>query len=130
MIEIGPGVLFPIILGFVVVHLLLPREKPLIVALLSIGVGYGVFSWMVFFWLLAAGQASRGILLAEAAVILAGAILAYRRRGVPQIHARLQQTRSRRIVSLETALTLGFIAVVALAAARYVLATKIGRAHV
>src|SRR5215471_8899163 len=121
---IGLAVLFPIILGFVVVHLLLPREKALIVALLSVGVGYGVFSWMVFFWLLVAGQASRGILLAEAAAILAGAVLAYRRRGLPDIRARLQQTRSRRIVSLETALILGFILVAGLAAARYILATR------
>jgi len=121
---IGLAVLFPIILGFVVVHLLLPREKALIVALLSVGVGYGVFSWMVFFWLLVAGQASRGILLAEAAAILAGAVLAYRRRGLPDIRARLQQTRSRRIVSLETALILGFILVAGLATARYTLATK------
>jgi 4-amino-4-deoxy-L-arabinose transferase-like glycosyltransferase len=122
---IGLAVLFPIILGFVVVHLLLPREKPLIVALLSVGIGYGVTSWIVLFLLLAAGQASRGILLAEAAAIFAGAILAYRRRRRPHVPARIQIKKfSRRLVSLETALILGFIAVAVLAAARYVLSTR------
>jgi hypothetical protein len=124
MIVIGPAVLFPIILGFVVVHLLIPREKPLIVALLSVGVGYGIFSWMVFFWLLVAGEASRGILLAEAAAIIAGAILSNRRRGLGRVPAPREVPPPWRIISLETALIIGFIAVAGLAAARYIVATR------
>src|SRR5215469_9542442 len=115
MIETGLALLCPIILGFIVLHLLVPGENLLTVALLSIGVGFGISSWIVFLWLLVAGHASRGLLLAETVAILTGAALAYRRRTAGKILAQAEGKRPWRIVSLETALILGLVAVAAAA---------------
>src|SRR5215813_7660044 len=82
MIATALSILGPVLLGYIVIRLLIPRENGLIAALLSVGIGYGISSWLVFLWLMAAGHASRGFALMEWAVVLvgAGAIAALRRR--------------------------------------------------
>jgi hypothetical protein len=127
MIAIALSVLGPIILGLIVVHLLIPDEpRRLLVALLSVGVGFGISSWLVFSWLLVAGRASQAFVLLEAAAILVGAIIVYGRRKVrrPASTAPDQNKTPHRVFSLETALISGFAAVALAAAARYALATR------
>jgi hypothetical protein len=40
MIDIGLALLCPIVLGFIAVYSLIPNEKPLMAAFLSVGVGH------------------------------------------------------------------------------------------
>jgi hypothetical protein len=126
MIEIAFLVLCPIILGFVVVALLIPDEaNRLMVVLLSVAVGYGVSSWLVFSWLLVVGHASRAFVVVElsAILILAGVALKRGELRFGGLDAR-KPRRPWRFVSLETALILGFVGVAGIAMARYILATR------
>jgi hypothetical protein len=80
------SLILPVGLGFILVRLLWPRNRPLgwvMHAALSVGFGCGAGSAWLFIWLLATGRPSRLAVLTEAAAVLLLTWLAFfrRRRG-------------------------------------------------
>jgi hypothetical protein len=79
------SLILPVGLGFILVRLLWPRNRPLgwvMHAALSVGFGCGAGSAWLFIWLLATGRPSRLAVLIEAVAIFLLAWLAFfRRRG-------------------------------------------------
>jgi hypothetical protein len=75
----------PLLMGFFIVSLLWPSERPLLSDLplkccLSVGFGFGASSCMVFLWMLIVGQLTRGVFVLEFALLASLSILLVRRR--------------------------------------------------
>lgn len=84
------ALLTPTALGFLLVSLLWPKTKPfrsdlLLRLFLSIGVGFGVSSLLVFVWMMTAGQLSRAYFLCELGILVALSVLTLRPRSRPTV---------------------------------------------
>jgi hypothetical protein len=77
----------PLIMGFLIVSILWPKDKGILPDLalkccLSVGFGFGVSSCFVFVSVMVVGQITRGILVSELMLVVGlGALLAWKKRG-------------------------------------------------
>jgi hypothetical protein len=75
----------PLAMGFLIVSVLWPSERPLLLNLplkccLSVGFGFGASSCLVFLWMLIVGQLSRGVFILEFALLALLSVFLVRRR--------------------------------------------------
>jgi 4-amino-4-deoxy-L-arabinose transferase-like glycosyltransferase len=137
MILLVLAILFPLALGLVVICLLCPtptmsripfepssRSNLGLVLSLSVGLGYGLTSLLVFVWLLIVGRPSRGITVIEVAAVLAGGlwISKSKRRGrlrsAPEPKSRARHWLS---VLMERGLLLALLLLLVIVLARFAL---------